>query len=89
MKKDLEDRLTLRETLQGCVDPLDPETHPEGKLINIVIGHIDPDYINVWEAVSIGQNQMEAFEKSWPEGFYGTLSKEVSTFAAKKKQVEI
>ena len=29
------------------------------------------------------------FKKSWPEGFYDTLSKEVSTFATKKKQVEI
>ena len=89
MKMDLEDRLSLRDTLHGCIDPLDPETHPEGKLINIVTGHIAPDYINVWDAVSIGQNQMDAFEKSWPEGFYDTLSKEVSTFATKKKQVEI
>lgn len=87
MKKDSEDRLSLRETLRSCIDPLDPETHPEEKLLNIVTGHLAPEYVNVWDAVSIGKKQMETFEKSWPEGFYNPLSKEVFTFASKKKEV--
>ena len=64
MKRDMEDRLSLRETLKSCIDPLDPDSHPDGKLLNIVTGHIAPDYVNVWNAVSIGQRQMETFEKS-------------------------
>ena len=32
---------------------------------------------------------MDEFEKSWPEGFYVSLSKEVFTFASKKKQVKV
>ena len=64
MKKDLEDRLSLRETLRSCIDPLDTESHPDGKFLNIVTGHIAPDYVNVWNAVWIGQNQSTKRESS-------------------------
>ena len=39
--------------------------------------------------MAIGTNQMEGFEKSWPEGFYASLLKEVFTIPSKKKQVKV
>ena len=75
IKKDMADRLSLRETLKGCIDPLDPDTHPNGQLINICTGLIAPEHVNVWDAVAIGTKQMEEFEKSWPDGFYNSLLK--------------
>ena len=42
IKKDLEDRPSLRETLWSCVDLLDLESNPDGKHLNIVLEHIAP-----------------------------------------------
>jgi len=39
MKGDDKDRKVLRVILELCVDPIDPEKHPEG-LVNIVTGQV-------------------------------------------------
>ena len=44
MKTDQTDRLSLRNTLDVCMYPLDYVSQPDGELINIVTGQIaDPD----------------------------------------------
>ena len=87
MMKDALDRISLHQTLEGCVDPLDLQTHLEGKLMNICTGQIAYPDVNVEQAVSIGTSQLQEFEKSWPEGFYERLSKQVITFSSKKKHI--
>ena len=57
--------------------------------MNICTGRIAEDDVNVWNAVAIGRTQMEAFESSWPGGFYDTLSKQVVTLASRKKGSQI
>ena len=85
LNADTKDRNSLCQVLAGCIDPLQPDTHQGGKLVNICTGRIAEDDVNVWNAVAIGRTQMEAFESSWPGGFYDTLSKQVVTLASRKK----
>ena len=60
---------------------MDPDSHPDGTLINIVTGAIAPANVNIDKAVSHGQEQLESFESSWPEGFYTTLKRQAVTFS--------
>ena len=55
IKVDKADRLSLRNTLDVCIDPLDDKSHPDGALMNIVSGQIAHPGVNVDEAVSLGQ----------------------------------
>ena len=55
MKRDRTDRENLREALAGCVDPLDPDTHPEGQLMNVCNGKVAPPDVNVHEALEVGK----------------------------------
>ena len=84
IEKDMADRLSLRETLKGYIDPLEPDTHPNGQLINICSGHIATEHINVWNAVAIGTKQMGEFEKSWPEGFTTVFQRKFSHLPLRK-----
>ena len=43
---------------------MDPDSHPDGTLINIVTGAIAPANVNIEKAVSLGQEQLETFESS-------------------------
>ena len=48
---DQQDRRSLRRALSLAIDPLDPEQHPEGNLLNIVTGelvHTDINVYNIW-----------------------------------------
>ena len=69
---DNEDRSALRKKLDTCIDPFDPKKLPEG-LVNIVSGQLSPPSANVHDAVEIGIKQMQAFEESWPGGFYDPI----------------
>ena len=48
----------LRKRLPTCIDPLQPENHPNG-LVNIVTGRLPPDVVNVDTSVSTGLKQMK------------------------------
>ena len=84
---DAVDRHNLREKLDSCIDPLKPEEHTAG-ILNIVSGKIGQDLVNVDNVVSIRRTQLHAYERSWPEGFNGILSKNVTTMAVSKKGVK-
>ena len=83
------DRKSLRETLNLCINPLAPEEHDGGELINIVTGQLAPDGVNVEEANAIGGDQMKSFRNSWPQGFYSTISKKIVPFDVKRKHIAI
>ena len=71
---DKADRNNIRNKLDMFIDPLDPSVHPN-EIISISSGRLAKP--SVHKAVHIGMQQLETFESSWPEGFYGKISKVV------------
>jgi len=88
---DAEDRERLRKKLEVITDPLDQENHrsPGKSSINIVIGKLGTSAVNVSDAVAIGKTMCNNFETSWSDGFYGTISKKVTTMAVTNKSVPV
>lgn len=87
IESDAVDRHNLREKLDSCIDSLKPGEHTAG-ILNIVSGRIGPDSVNVDGAVNIGTTQLHAYASSWPEGFNGALSKNVTAMAVSRKGVK-
>ena len=82
VKTDTNDRKSLRDKLEVCIDPLHPEENQQG-LLNIVTGHVLTHLsINVDNATEFGTKQMEEFERTWPASFHETLHKCVTTMGA-------
>ncbi len=71
------------------MDPLDPKQHPSRGIASIVSGKITPASVNVENAVLIGKGMMQDFEKTWPDRFYTTISKNVKTMATSCRSVQI
>ena len=85
IKFDGRDREALREKLSVSVDPTTIEQYSEN-LVNIATGQvIINNVVNVDKAVAIGQEQMKAFENSWPDGFHNPIKKVVKTMAIVNK----
>ena len=89
INQDGEDRRAIREVLATFIDPLDPESHCGGALLNIVSGKLANPEVNVDNAVDIGHTMLTEFESSLPEGFHAPISKQVATFAEKKKHLKV
>ncbi|KAG1669737.1 hypothetical protein GQR58_017266 [Nymphon striatum] len=87
IKVDNADRLSLRNTLEVCINPLDDTTHPGGVLMNIVTGQTAHPDVNADNAVSLGQRAMRNFKAGWPGSFYDPLGKLVVAMDVKKKHV--
>ena len=89
VKLDCKDRKTLQDKLQICIDPLHHGQHPE-ELVNIVTGKVvGHPAVNVHNAIPIGIQQMEAFEESWPTGFYDTIHNTVKTMALTRRHLKV
>ena len=73
IKADQEDRLSLRNTLDVCINPFDNESHPDGALINIMTGQIAHPDVNADNALALGQRAMKDFKSGWPGSFYDPL----------------
>lgn len=83
------DRKALHEKLSVCIDPLNPNQHPNN-LINIVTGEVMMnDSINVDQAVELGKKQLQEFEAGWPESFHAPAKCSVITFTANKKSINV
>ena len=68
---------------------MDRVTHAAGCLINISNGQIAQPNVNIDRALEVCREQLKQFEASWPDGFYNTLSKQVVTFAERKKRLYV
>ena len=77
------DRDRLRKKLDTCINPLNPDIHPE-KIVNVVTGILATSQVNVSDAIIIGENQQKEFEKSLPAGFWSEIKKEVKTMSVTK-----
>ena len=88
INSDKADRESIRKKLQECIDPLNPEIHPP-EIVNIAIGKIAQDTVNVDKAVELGAKQMKDFENGWPNNFNNKLSRVVKTQAESRKYIKI
>ena len=89
INRDGDDSQSLSRTLLSCINPMDPDTHVTGSVLNIWSGQVEQPNVNVGRALDTGAEQMMQFERSWPEGFYTSLSNEVVTFFTKKKRLTV
>ena len=86
---DLKDRIKLRDALQLCAHPFDPESNRQNLLINIYTGEIAPEECNVQRSLEIGSKQLSDFVSHLPDGFYSTIQKKVITMACKPKRKDL
>ena len=83
---DKRDRDAIRAKLKKCIDPLDPEKHPDD-IVNIVTGEHGTSAVNVQDAVEIELHKMIEFGQKLPDGFLETIHKKVITMVVTKKNV--
>ena len=89
IKADTQDRKTLQEKLEVCIDALNEAQHPEG-LVNIVTGKvITHPSVNADDAPTLGKSQMESFEDRWPESFHEPIHNKVNTMALSRKHIKV
>ena len=89
IKTDTQDRKTLREKLEVCIDALNEAQHPEG-LQNIVTGKvITHPSVNADDTPTLGKSQMESFEDRWPESFHEAIHNNVNTMALFRKHIKV
>ena len=89
IKGDDQDGKAVRNKLELCIDPLDPEQHPDG-VMNIVTGQVvNHSSVNVDKAQLLGKTQVESFERSWPGGFHDSIQKIVTTMALSRKHIKV
>ena len=85
---DAKDRGNIQQKLEMCLDHLNSDNHTDG-IVNIVIGRIAPDAVNVDNSVAMGKEQMKQFETGWPKTFYEPLSNKVVTMSVTKKRIKL
>ena len=61
---------------------------PQG-IVNNVSGKLSNDKVNVDNAITIGNTQVQEFLSKLPDGFYDKLSKKVQSMAVVRKSVTI
>ena len=83
---DSEDRRKLLEQLNKLSHPLLTTSE---KLFNIENGQCASEDINVYNALQIGELQMEEFIKELPDGFHQVIEKRVKTMQQMKKAVVV
>lgn len=90
IKTDGQDRLTIRQKLAICINPLNPDEHPQAGLINIVTGEVILNQeVNVDNALELGQKQQEEFESAWPDAFYKPLKRAAINMTASRKSIDV
>ena len=67
---------------------MNPEGHPL-EVVNIAIGQIVQDNVNVDIAVELGSKQIKEFENGWPINFNDKLSRVVKTHVEIGKYIKV
>ena len=81
-------RELIKRKLQECIDPMNPKGHPP-EVVNIAIGQIAQDNVNVNKAVKLGSKQMKAFGNLWAENFNDKLSCVVKIQVELRKYIKV
>ena len=87
MKTDLADLHSLVDTLDGCIDPLEYASQPDGALMNIATGQIAHPGVNAGNAVNLGHRAIENVKGGWSDSLYCPLGKLVVTMDVTKNHV--
>ena len=66
------DRNSIRRKLQNGINTLSPNDH-QSEMVNIVLGKIAQETVNVDRAVELGSIQIKEFEQGWPKTFHGKI----------------
>ena len=82
-----EGSLSLRNTLNVCINPFDNEYHPDGALMNIMPGQIAHPDVYANNAPALGQQAMTDFKSGWPGTFYDPPGKLNVRMDVKKEHV--
>ena len=82
---DLLDRQNIHDKLKVCIDPLDPDYHPNG-LVNIVTSRVVPINVSVGQSVEIGNVQMKGVGQVV---FMIPLSKKVVNMSVTRKSLKV
>ena len=82
------DRNSIRRKLQECIGPMSPNDHPP-EMVNIFLGKIAQETVNVDRAVKLGSNQMKEFEQGWPKRFHEKISHKVKTQLDSQKYIKV
>ena len=82
------DRNSIRRELQVCFNPMSPNDHPP-EMVNIVLGKIAQEAVNVDRAVELESNQMKEFEQCWPKSFHEKISHKVKTQLDSQKYIKV
>ncbi len=61
---DQKDRESVQRSLSISIDPLDPDQHPSGKLLNIVTGEVAHDDVNTHNALDMGRTMVKGFRQA-------------------------
>ena len=88
IQTDNTDREKIKNKLVNCIDPFEPESHPES-LVNIVTGQVSPDIVNVDSSLQVSLNIMHTYRNGWPDSFHKPLSKPIALMPLFKKQNKI
>ena len=76
----------IQHCLETLIDPLEPNAHPADGIVNIYTGKVSEHYVNVDNSIQIGNQMMQNFIKSLPDGFHNTIPiTNVKTLACKEK----
>jgi hypothetical protein len=78
--------LSLRNTLDVCINPLDDVSHPDGADEHRHRTNCYPD-VNADDDISLGQRAIIDFKRGWPGSFYDPLGNLVVTMDVKQKHV--
>ena len=89
IKADQEDRLSLRNTLDVCINTFSNESDPDVALMNIMTGQLAHPDVNADKALALGQHAMKDFKSSWPGTFYDPLGELIVTMDVNKNMCQL
>ena len=89
IQTDAIDMEKIRDKLTTCIDPLYPDSHKPGTLLDIVTGRVTSPTVNVVESVKLGKILMKRDENGWPESFLKPLVKPTTSMTEHKKKAKI
>ena len=88
IENDKKDREGIRQKLKECIHPLDPSVHPD-ELVNVSSGRLSSEKVNVHMAMELSLKQAIEFEKSLPEGFWSSKTKQIKTMSDVKRATRL
>ena len=88
IEKDKKDRESIRQKLKDCIHPLDSFVHP-GELVNVSSGRLSSEKVNVHTTMELSLKQANEFQKSLPESFWSSITRQIKTMSDVKRATRL